>query len=236
MSMDVLQSKAEIAAARRRLKELGADAADAGIIATLKRKRLWPGNPLGDQVKSWDVWKTVSFIKENLTPADAVLDLGAYCCEILPSLRQLGFTALTGVDFNPKLTDMPYRDSITYQVGDFLKTSLADGSIAAITAISVIEHGYQPERLFSEVSRLLRPGGFFLASIDYWPDKIDTARVKVFGLDWLIFSKTDVEEMFTAAGTHGLEAVGGLNFTAGEPLISWQSRDYTFAWVAMRKR
>lgn len=235
MAMDVLQSKAEIAAARRRLKDLGADAADAGIIATLKRKRLWPGNPLGDQVKSWDVWKTVSFIKENLTPADAVLDLGAYCCEILPSLRQLGFTALTGVDLNPKLTDMPYRDSITYKVGDFLQTSLADGSFAAITAISVIEHGYQPERLFSEVSRLLRPGGVFLASIDYWPDKIDTAQVKVFGLDWLIFSRTDVEEMFSSAAIHGLEAVGGLNFTAGEPLVSWQSRDYTFAWVAMRK-
>jgi SAM-dependent methyltransferase len=234
--MEVLQAKAEIARARQRIKEIGADAADAAIIAKLKRNRLWPGKPLGDQVKSWDVWKTVSFLQQNLSPAAAVLDLGAYCCEILPALHRLGFTALTGVDLNPTLTAMPHSDSINYLVGDFLSTNLADGTFDAITAISVIEHGYQPERLFGEVARLLKPGGFFLASIDYWPEKIDTAQVKVFGLDWLIFSRQDVEQMFAVAGTHGLDPVGAVSYAAGEPLISWQSRDYTFAWVAMRKR
>jgi SAM-dependent methyltransferase len=236
MAMEVLQAKAEIAEARKQLKVLGADAADAAVIARLKRNRLWPGNPLGDQVKSWDVWKTVSFLHRNLPPAAAVLDLGAYCCEILPALHRLGFAALTGVDLNPALTAMPHSDTINYLVGDFLGTSLADGSFDAVTAISVIEHGYQPDRLFSEVARLLKPGGYFLASIDYWPQKIDTANIRVFGLDWLIFSQQDVEQLFAVAAEHGLEPVGEINFAAGEPLISWQSRDYTFAWVALRKR
>jgi len=236
MAMEVLQSKAEIVLARKRLKEIGADAADAAVIAKLKRNRLWPGKPLGDQVKSWDVWKTVSFLQQNLSPAAAVLDLGAYCCEILPALHRLGFTSLTGVDLNPTLTAMPHSDRINYLVGDFLSTTLADGTFDAITAISVIEHGYQPGRLFGEVARLLKPGGYFLASIDYWPDKIDTTAVKVFGLDWLIFSRRDVEEMFSFAADHGLQPVGEISCSAGVPLISWQSRDYTFAWVAMRKR
>lgn len=236
MAMEVLQTKAEIALARTRLKEIGADAADAAVIAKLKRNRLWPGKPLGDQVKSWDVWKTVSFLQQHLLPEAAVLDLGAYCCEILPALHRLGFTALTGVDLNPTLPAMPHSDRINYLVGDFLDTSLADGAFAAITAISVIEHGYQPERLFGEVARLLKPGGYFLASIDYWADKIDTSQVKVFGLDWLIFSLKDVEEMFAIASAHGLEPVGEISYSVGQPLISWQSRDYTFAWVAMRKR
>ena len=235
MSMEVLKNKAEIGDARRRLKEIGADAADVSLIAILKRNRLWPGIPLGDQLKSWDIWKTVSFISQNLSSDGAVLDLGSYCCEVLPALQRLGFKSLTGVDLNPGLSSMPCQDRINYLVGDFLKTTLPDSSFDAITAISVIEHGYQPERLFGEVSRLLKPGGYFLASIDYWPDKLDTALVKVFGLDWLIFSRKDVEEMFASARGHGLEPVGKISFDAADPFISWQSRNYTFAWIAMRK-
>jgi SAM-dependent methyltransferase len=233
--MEVLQTKAEIAAARKKLKEAGADAADAGFIAALKRKRLLPGKALGDQLKSWDVWETVSFIRQNLKNDAAILDLGAFCCEVLPALHQSGYRNLTGVDLNPELTAMPYKDDIRYLVGNFLETTLPDGSFDAITAISVIEHGYRPERLFSEIARLLKPGGFFLASLDYWPDKIETAGVEVFGLDWLIFSREDVTSLFETAGTFGLQPVGKLNFEAGDALVSWQSRNYTFARIALRK-
>lgn len=235
MSMEVLQSKTEIGAARRLLREIGADVADTAVVAILKRIRIWPGKPLGDQVKSWDVWKTVSFIQKNLSNDAAVLDLGAYACEVLPALHQLGFGALTGVDLNPNLSAMPHQETIKYLVGNFLETTLPDGSCDAITAISVIEHGYQPERLLGEVARLLKPGGYFLASIDYWPGKIDTSNIMVFGLDWLIFSSADVESFLATARCHGLEPVGEIRYEAGDALISWQSRDYTFAWVALRK-
>lgn len=235
MSVEVLKTRDEIGVARSRLRESGADAADSSFLALLKRNRIWPGIPLGDQLKSWDIWKTVSFIRQNLPLDAAVLDLGAYCCEVLPALHRVGYRSLTGVDLNPRLSAMPYQDRIRYLVGDFLKTTLPDGSFDAITAISVIEHGYQPERLFGEISRLLKPGGYFLASIDYWPDKIDTTGVTVFGLDWLVFSRQDLEEMFATARGHGLEPVGAINSDAGDSFISWQSRNYTFAWIAMRK-
>jgi len=234
--MDVLQSKSEITLARKRLKVTGADAADSAIVALLKRNRLWPGKPLGDQLKSWDLWKTVSFIKQNLSADAAVLDLGAYCCEVLPALHNSGFSNLTGIDLNPELAAMPYQDDIRYLVGNFLETTLPDASFDAITAISVIEHGYRPERLFGEISRLLKSGGFFIASLDYWPAKIETSGVEVFGLDWQIFSKEDMRALFQTAGLLGLEPVGKLNFESGESLISWQSRNYTFAWIALQKR
>lgn len=236
MGMEVLQSRSEIAAARAGLREMGADVADSAFVALLKRNRLWPGIPLGDQLKSWDVWKTVSFINQKLPKDATVLDLGAYACEVLPALHLLGYRSLTGVDLNQNLPAMPYRDAIRYLVGDFLETTLPDNSCEAITAISVIEHGYRPERLFSEISRLLKPGGYFLASLDYWPGKIDTSGVTVFGLDWLIFSRNDVDELIKKARTHGLEPVGEIRSEAGAPLISWQDRSYTFAWVALRKR
>lgn len=236
MSMEVLQSKSEIVSARGRLREMGADVADSVFVARLKRNRLWPGKPLGDQVKSWDAWKTISFIEQNLSKDAAVLDLGAYACEVLPALYQLGYRSLTGVDLNPNIATMPHQDGINYLVGNFLETMLPDGSCDAITAISVIEHGYHPDRLFSEISRLLKPGGFFLASIDYWPDKIDTNGITVFGLDWLIFSREDVGRLFVTAAAYGLEPVGDLQYDAKDALISWQARDYTFAWIVMSKR
>lgn len=234
--MEVLRTRAEINAARASLREIGANAADAGFVALLKRNHLWPGKQFGDQLKSWDVWKTVSFIRQHLPQDAAVLDLGAYSCEILPALYRLGFHSLTGVDLNPELATMPHQGAINYLVGNFLETTLPDRSCDAITAISVIEHGYQPERLFSEISRLLKPGGYFLASLDYWPDKIDTANISVFGLDWLIFSRQDIDRLFQTAGACGLEPVGDISHVSGDPLISWQNRNYTFAWIALRKR
>ena len=236
MSMDVLQNRAEIREARQRLEEMGASVADSSLIAMLKRNRLWPGLVLGDRLKSWDVWKTVSFIRQHLAQDAAVLDLGAYCCEILPALQRTGMTNLTGVDLNPALPTMAGNDKIRYLVGDFLRTDLPDGGFDAITAISVIEHGYQPDRLFGEVARLLKPGGYFLASLDYWPEKIDTDGVRVFGLDWLIFSRQDMAGLFAAAADYGLEPVGGINDAAGDALVNWQGRNYTFAWISLRKR
>lgn len=236
MSMEVLQTKAEIAAARQQLREMGAAAADSSLVASLKRKHLLPGIPLGDQLKSWDLWKTVAFIDQALPKEAAVLDLGAYACEVLPALHRLGFRSLTGVDLNPKLAAMPFAQDICYLVGNFLESSLPDGAFDAVTAISVIEHGYRPERLFSEISRLLKPGGYFIASLDYWPDKIDTAGVTVFGLDWLIFSQQDMEALFATAAGYGLEPVGPISTAGGDALVSWQNRSYTFAWIALKKR
>lgn len=235
MTMQVLKCKSEITYARFLLARLGMDLADGRVRSFMKRLHLHPGHRLGDRIKSWDVFKSADFILERLDRDDPVLDIGAYASEILPALSQKGFTRLAGIDLNPDIKKMPYAGKIDYHTGDFYCGTFSDKSFSAITAISVIEHGYAPQRLLPEISRLLRPGGYFIASVDYWPDKIDTRGVKAFGLDWIIFSRSEIQELFDQASRFGLNPVGDIDFEAGDPLIDWQGKNYTFAWFVLKK-
>lgn len=235
MSAAVLATRDQIDAARRRLRELGCAFAPGAWTRWLRDRRLLGGLSVGDRLKSWDVLRTIEFLREHVPSDQPVLDLGAYGSEIPPALDRLGRTALAGIDLNPDLKRMPFAERIDYRVADFLAAPFAAGSFAAITAISVIEHGYAPARLYPELARLLRPGGFFLASFDYWPEKIDTAGIDLFGMDWRIFSRAEVVEAVAAAARSGLEPVGPLALDAADAVIHWGGKRYTFAWLALRK-
>ncbi|MBE0604106.1 MAG: class I SAM-dependent methyltransferase, partial [Deltaproteobacteria bacterium] len=159
----------------------------------------------------------------------------AYASEILPALHRLGYSSLTGIDLNRGLLKMPYSGAIRYEIGDFLQAPFGDGSFGAVTAISVIEHGFDAPRLLAEIARLLRPGGYFIASFDYWPEKIDTAGMKIFGMDWTIFSRAEILAFLSDAKDHGLEPVGEIALDAGDRVIRWGGKRYTFGWLALRK-
>jgi SAM-dependent methyltransferase len=193
------------------------------------------GVNVGDSRKSWDVLQTVSFL-ESALPLDApVLDLGAFGSEIPCILHRMHFLEVSGIDLNPRIRSMPYAEVVEYQVGDFHRTPFATGRFAAITAISVIEHGFNSAMLLPEVSRLLRPGGYFIASFDYWPDKVETAGVNLFGLDWRIFSESEIRRFIDDGRGHGLAPQGEVALGASEKVIQWAGRGYTFGWLVLRK-
>jgi len=131
---------------------------------------------------------------------------------------------------------MPYSGTIRYVVGDLLATPFPAGSFMAVTAISVIEHGFDGERLLAEVSRLLAPRGFFLASTDYWASKVATAGAEAFGMPWTIFSQKEMSRFIDRAVEYDLLPVGPLQFECDERVIHWNDRSYTFAWLALEKR
>ena len=160
---------------------------------------------------------------------------GAYASEILSVLHRMKYSNLTGVDLNPRIREMPFADPIRYEVADFMATPFPDGSFGAITAISVIEHGFRSERLLREISRLLRPGGYFIASFDYWPEKVDTTGMDIFCMDWRIFSKAEVLAFIEEARGYDLSSCGEIDLEAEEKVIHWGGKDYTFAWLALRK-
>lgn len=239
MSLKVLQNEQQIAAAREELRRKGVSAlptsAPTRLTRLLARVRRRKPLLLGDWLKSWDLLQTVEFLEEHCERDAPILDIGAYASEVLVSLRKDGFTDLVGVDLNPEVQWMPHAGDIRYVVSDFMKTPLADGSFAAITSISVIEHGYNPERLMAEVSRLLRPGGYFVASTDYWREKVDTGGRRYFDMSWLIFSEDDLLGLVQAAARHGLTPVGEWRPETGARAIDHGGFRYTFAWLALKK-
>lgn len=236
MTLAVLSSKAQIAAARGTLDRRGLSCVTPGWKTILRRYHLLPGIPMGDRVKSWDVLKTVEFIESHADMNAPILDIGGYASEVPLILHRLGYRRMAAVDLNPDIVRMPHAGAIDYRVGDFLKTPFLDRSFAAVTAISVIEHGFNGDALAAEMSRLLKSGGYFIASFDYWPEKISTDGQDIFGMSWTIFSRNEIENFIVTAGSKGLKPLGPMNFAAEDKPISCFGRDYTFAWMVLQKQ
>ncbi len=153
---------------------------------------------------------------------------------MLPALKRLGYRNLFGIDLNPAVLKMPDADVINYAVGDLLSTPWPDGHFAGISAISVIEHGVPDDELCREVGRLLRPGGVFVFTTDYWPQKIVTTE-RMFDRDWRIFDETEIEALVARAESHNLHPAsdpGSVIRDIGSPPIHFAGKDYTFLYGA----
>jgi SAM-dependent methyltransferase len=239
---EVLRDQGQIASAHDELLRRGLvppDRRKRSALAEALVIRLAPtqaSNLRPDSRKSWDVLRSVDAITARTSPDDPVLDMGSVGCAILPALRRLGYRQLAGIDLNPQVRHMAFAGEIDYRVGDMTATEWPDGHFAAATAISVIEHGVGDDALLAEVARLLRPGGIFCFSTDFWPEKIDTSDRPLFGLPWRIFSTEEIEALLERARAHGLEPAGELQGpagAAGSRPIHFAGRDYTFLFGAL---
>jgi SAM-dependent methyltransferase len=235
LSLEVLTNSVDNMRARAEMRRRELDFVTPWFTKVLHKTRIVKGVNVGLREKSWDVLRTIQFIEHQVSKTTPILDLGAYGSELLCCLNELGYSDLTGIDLNPTLTRMPFKQNIMCVTGDFTQSTFPDGRFGAITATSVIEHGYCGPKVFREISRILKTGGYFIGSTDYWPEKIDTRGVILYGLNWTIFSKDEILSLIEEAGKHGLVPVGQVNFQPSEATVHWLKRDYTFAWFAFRK-
>jgi ubiquinone/menaquinone biosynthesis C-methylase UbiE len=235
MIMEVLQNKLQISKARQVLVNKGASFVESPLRSLMRKLGLVRGVAMGDMVKSWDVLTTLNFLESNVKKNEPILDIGCYASEVIVALHKLGYSNLTGADLNPNLQKMPYQNDIHYEITDFMHTKFEDASFRAITSISVIEHGFDGQSLLKEMSRLLRPGGYFIASFDYWPEKIDTTGIKFFGMDWKIFSRNEVIDFVKKAASYGLFPNGEMNYVGQDKPIDCADKQYTFGWIVLKK-
>jgi SAM-dependent methyltransferase len=233
--VEVLKSKIDIELARRELSRRKLSFISPWWKRLARKVSLWDGIEIGDQVKSWDVLKTIQFIENSVPRTSSILDLGAFASELPCILHKLNYSNVVGVDLNPGVQNMPYASSVRYEVADFMHTSFPNECFDLITAISVIEHGFDGHALLRELSRLLRPGGHFVASFDYWPNKINTDGITIFGMEWRIFSAQEVRAFIEDARKYGLTPPHDANFDSAERAISFAQREYTFAWLVLQR-
>lgn len=237
MAVDILSNQSEIVWSRKEMQRRGLDSLKSLTLMEriLRKLRVIKGIEVGDTKKSWDVLKTIDFLESHIQKSDPILDIGAFGSEILLSLDKANYINLSGIDLNPNIFCMPNGDKINYICGDFLKASFDNQMYSAVTAISVIEHGFNSQELLNKLSHIIKPNGYFIASVDYWPDKISTEEITAYGLDWKIFSKDEIISFIKEAEMFGFKPYGHMNFTANEKTAAWNNKSFTFAWLVLKK-
>ena len=108
-------------------------------------------------------WDDLLFRKKLLTfvrPQSTVLDLGAGA-GIVEAMNFRGLAArVCGVDLDPRVSGNPYLDEGL--VADAGKIPYPDETFDLVFADNVMEHIDEPNQVFAEIARVLRPGGKLL--------------------------------------------------------------------------
>lgn len=211
-----------------------------------------------DPIKSWDTYKMI----ETMSTADRksfVLDVGCNDSPILPMLHRLGFRNLYGCDLLLKLRykykfmntlyslykkeykpiiDMHHDKPLKLSIQSLEETNYQSSMFDFITSLSVIEHGVDIDKYFSEMSRILKKGGFLLTSTDYWPEKtINTKCILSRGTPDKVFDRTEIEDAIEIGEKSGLKLIEPLDYTHKNKVVHWKKTglDYTFIFFTLKK-
>lgn len=109
---------------------------------------------------SWDDRLFRKFILEQLTPESVVLDLGAGAGIVGEMDFRGKAVRICGADLDPRVVDNPFLDE--GKIANANEIPYPDNSFDVVFANNVMEHIEEPSKAFSEIHRVLKPGGIFL--------------------------------------------------------------------------
>ncbi len=168
----ILKRQADIELSRIRLREKGCDTSTGwrrALFETLYRIRYRAPAPAVALNKSWDILSILETIESYLPRRNArILDMGSFNSEIALALWQAGYRELIAVDLNPAGQSIRwFGNRIDFRCENLYHPSVPPESLDAVTAVSVIEHGYDRNRLVDTLKSLLKPGGIALITTDF---------------------------------------------------------------------
>ena len=112
-----------------------------------------------DYICNWDDALFREHILQALKPAHFVLDLGAGAGIIQAMDFRGKANSICGVDPDPRVKANPYLNQAEVGVGESIP--FADSMFDLVFADNVMEHVADPQQVFAEVHRVLKPDGLF---------------------------------------------------------------------------
>jgi len=118
-------------------------------------RRFYPG--IGN---NWDDARFRSEILKHVSAESELLDLGAGA-GIVEQMNFRGIARIVcGIDLDPRVLNNEYLDDAKVTCGESIPYD--DDSFDVVFSDNVLEHLEEPERVFQEINRVLKPGGVFL--------------------------------------------------------------------------
>ena len=185
-----------------------------------------------DRQKNWDALGALSAVLRSTTSADRVIDAGsARYSPLLPWLRLYGYERLLGL--NLEFGRRVRHQGVEFRYGDVTATGLAPGSVAAVTCLSVIEHGVPVTSFLQESARILRPNGVLVISTDYDQSPPDAKGKSAYGQPVHIFSPEEIVQLTQAAEQFGLRLRGSFEPVHAERPVHWKRQGLHYTCVLL---
>ena len=176
--------------AGRRLRSSSTRRPDSGTSGRRLRNELF-----GEQVH---LLALPGLAEEDWTVGDLGCGTGQVAASLAPFVARIiavdGSTAMLRAA-KKRLHDF---DNVELRRGELESLPLDDAMLDAATVTLVLHHVPQPERVFTEIARVLRPGGRLLL-VDMLPHDRERYRQQM-GHVWLGFSETQVARYLDEAG------------------------------------
>ncbi|MDH3434965.1 MAG: class I SAM-dependent methyltransferase [Gammaproteobacteria bacterium] len=113
-----------------------------------------------DSSNNWDDELFRNEILSHVSRSSVVLDVGAGA-GIVEQMNFRGLAAkVCGIDLDPRVLENSYLDDAKVTGGESIPYD--DDTFDVVFSDNVLEHLGEPEQVFAEVARVLRPGGVFL--------------------------------------------------------------------------
>lgn len=183
--------------------------------------------------KDWDLANIIPHINDG-----NFLDMGSTDSYILKNIFLKRIQGeLHGIDFcEPDIR----ISGVLYHVGDLMDTHLPADHFQNITCLSVLEHQVDFTKIAREASRLLKMGGRFFVTFDYWNPKITNTK-RLYNLAWQPLDKQMVCDFVAACQQYGLKLVQGIDWNTRDAVIKQgyyspqENVAYTFGMVVFQR-